>query len=402
MIMNFNVLLNDSHKSLYNWVKSENYYGWDPYDALNSKLVNEICLNSPLLEILVTQLNKYSVLNIRSVLNIKKGLDVKGMSLLAQSFSKMYSLTEDQKYKNDLLDCIRFLKSKSLKSKYNCDCWAGHYYNYRSVDKSILTPDIPDVITTSNVIKAFIDSYLILNDEELKNMGKSAYQFFTSYLLKNMDNNFYYLKYNPLNENKIVINASAEGLSAICKLIPLFNDAEMKEVACKLSEFLINTQGLDGCWIYSRYEDGKVRSQIDFHQGFILDSLIEYLPFAEPDQKQSINESIKKGANFYRNNQFLDDGRCYYRYPKLYPIDIHNQAQGIITFSKLSVLDKEYLRFAKQIVEWTIFNMQDDEGYFFYQKNRIITNKIPYMRWGACWMMLSMATYLEKVGVAKS
>jgi|SRR5665647_1007801 len=399
--MTSNVLVDNSIRSLYNWVKSEEYYGWDPYDALNSKLVSKLCFNSPLLEILITQLNKYSILNIRPILSIEKGLDVKGISLFAQSFSKMYSLTKDQQYKDDLYKCIHFLKNKSLKQKYDFDCWAGHYFNYRGFDKSILAPDIPDVITTSNVIKAIADSYSIFEDEELKYIGKSAYDFLIKYLLGKTDDGLYYLKYDPLSENKIVINASAEGLSAICRLMSLFDDIEMKRIACKLSEFLISTQDSDGCWIYSRYSSGKVRRQTDFHQGFIIDSLVEYLSFAELKQKDILIESIKKGADFYRKRQFLDDGRCYYRYPKLYPIDIHNQAQGIITFSKLSMFDTEFLEFAKKIVKWTTFNMQDNSGYFFYQKNNIITNKIPYMRWGAAWMMLALATYLEKAEVEK-
>jgi hypothetical protein len=34
-----NVLLDNSISTLYKWVRSEKYYGWVPYDALNSKLV---------------------------------------------------------------------------------------------------------------------------------------------------------------------------------------------------------------------------------------------------------------------------------------------------------------------------------------------------------------------------
>ena len=399
--MTSNVLVDNSIRSLYNWVKSEEYYGWDPYDALNSKLVSKLCFNSPLLEILITQFNKYSILNIRPILSIEKGLDVKGISLFAQSFSKIYSLTKDQQCKDDLFKCIQFLKNKSLKQKYDFDCWAGHYFNYRGFDKSILAPDIPDVITTSNVIKAIADSYAIFKDEELKSIGKSSYNFLIQCLLKKTNNNLNYLKYDPLSENKIVINASAEGLSAICRLLPLFDDIEMKETARRLSEFLIDTQDSDGCWIYSKYSNGKIRHQTDFHQGFIIDSLTEYLPYAELKHQDSLIDSIKRGTNFYRKKQFLDDGRCYYRYPKLYPVDIHNQAQGVITFSKLSIFDLEYLEFAKKILEWTILNMQDNSGYFFYQKNRILTNKIPYMRWGAAWMMLALATYLEKAEVEK-
>jgi uncharacterized protein YyaL (SSP411 family) len=399
--VSFDVLVDSSIKSLYNWVKTKDYCGWDPYDALNSELVSKLCSNSQLLEILITQLNKYSILNIRPILCIEKGMDIKGISLFAQSFSKIYVLTNDQQYKADLLECINFLKNKSLKQKYGFDCWAGHYFKYRGFDGSILTPDIPDVITTSNVIKAMVDSYSIFKDDELKDIGKSAYDFLIKYLLGKTDGGGYYLKYDTVSENKIVINASAEALSAICRLMPLFGDNEMRRIASKLSEFLISTQDSDGCWIYSKYKSGKVRRQTDFHQGFIIDSLVEYLPFAESNKQDLLMGAVKRGVNFYRKKQFLNNGRCYYRYPKLYPTDIHNQAQGVITFSKLSTFDKESLEFAKKILEWTIFNMQDNSGYFFYQKNRILTNKIPYMRWGAAWMMLSMATYLEKAGVEK-
>ncbi|AKB53002.1 MULTISPECIES: hypothetical protein [Methanosarcina] len=400
--MTFDVIVDNSMKSLYDWVKSEEYYGWDPYDALNSKIVNKFCSSSQLLEILVTQLNKYSILNIRPIIGVEKGLDVKGMSLFAQSFSKIYSLTNDQRYKEDLFECSNFLKNKSLKQKYGFDCWAGHYFYHRGFDGDILTPEIPDIITTSNVIKAMVDSYLIFKDEALKDIGKSACDFLIKDLLRKTDDGLYYLQYDTLSEDKIVTDASAKGLTAICKLMPLFDDAEMRTVACKLSEFLIRTQDSDGCWIYTKYKSGKIRRQTDFHQGFIIDSLVEYLSFAEPKEQDRLIDSIKRGVNFYRKKQFLDDGRCYYRYPQMYPTDIHNQAQGIITFSKLSMFDPEFLEFARKILEWTIFNMQDNSGYFFYQKNRVLTNKIPYMRWGAAWMMLSMATYLEKVGVAKS
>ena len=132
-------------------------------------------------------MNKYSTLNIRPILGIEKGLDIKGISLFAQSYSKIYSLTNDQQYKDDLVECINFLKNKSLKQKYGFDCWAGHYFNYRGFDGSTLTPDIPDVITTSNVIKAIVDSYLIFKDDELKNIAKSAYDFLIKHLLGKTD-----------------------------------------------------------------------------------------------------------------------------------------------------------------------------------------------------------------------
>ena len=388
----------NSIKSLYTWVKNEKYYGWDPYDVLYGNFVPKLCRNSSLLEILVTQFNKYSIINLRPFLGVKKGIDVKGMSIFAQAFSKMYNLTNDEIYKNDLLDCMLFLKKKSLKQLYNDDCWAGHYYKYRSADRSILSPEIPDVITTSNVMRAVADSYPIIERSDVKDMGISGYRFLHSHLLKETDNGSEFLKYNPLESNKIVINASAEGLNGICKLMCLFDDNSMRDTARKLSTFLLDNQNSDGSWVYSEFNNGKKRRQLDFHQGFILDSLIAYLPFSDINLKDEIIHCIEKGATFYRMNQFLDDGRCHFRYPQLYPIDVHSQAQGIITFSKLGFLNEGYFDFAKKVADWTIQNMQDNSGYFYYQHYNYFKNKIPHMRWGQAWMMLALSTYLEMEG----
>ena len=49
-----------------------------------------------------------------------------------------------------------------------------------------------------------------------------------------------------------------------------------------------------------------------------------------------------------------------------------------------------YKDFAKTIAEWTIKNMQSPRGYFYYRKNKIITNKVSYMRWSQAWMMLAL------------
>ncbi len=83
--------------------------------------------------------------------------------------------------------------------------------------------------------------------------------------------------------------------------------------------------------------------------------------------------------------------------PLIWPVDIHNQAQGIITFAKLSKIRSEYLNFSKVIASWTIKNMQDKKGYFYYQKWPFFTNKIPYIRWSQSWMMFALATLLQAI-----
>jgi hypothetical protein len=104
--------------------------------------------------------------------------------------------------------------------------------------------------------------------------------------------------------------------------------------------------------------------------------------------------AIKKGLEFYHDHQFFPDGRSLWRYPKEYPVEIHNQSQGIITFSKLAGDNKAYPSFSNTIAEWTIQNMQGKDGHFYYQNHKYYKNKISYMRWSQAWMFLALTTLI--------
>ena len=137
------------------------------------------------------------------------------------------------------------------------------------------------------------------------------------------------------------------------------------------------------------------RYQTDWHQGFILDSLMMIDEFIDldSDMKKQVNDAIVIGGNFYFK-QFDGMGRGFWRYPKFYPINIHNQSQGIITFSKLEKYIPGSLAKSLLILDWTIENMQDEKGFFYYEKGSYYTNKIPYMRWNQAWMFYAFSVFL--------
>ena len=104
------------------------------------------------------------------------------------------------------------------------------------------------------------------------------------------------------------------------------------------------------------------------------------------------HRACSEGCKF----QFEEDGKSLWRYPTKWPIDIHNQAQGIITFSKLGYINPRYREFAETIAEWTIDNMQDSKGFFYFQKWPFFTNQTSYIRWSQGWMLLALCTLLDK------
>jgi len=121
----------------------------------------------------------------------------------------------------------------------------------------------------------------------------------------------------------------------------------------------------------------------NFHTGFNLCAIDSYMKHTGDN---SYKDSIEKGLTYHLKNHFLDDMTPKYYNTTLYPIDIHNYAQGIITMLKFSK-KKEAISLAENAIK----NMQDKKGFFYFQKNRHLTTKIPYIRWSQAWMFYALS-----------
>jgi len=396
----FDEFLLKSLTDLYQWVKKENYEGWDPYDGLNNKKFQQ--LNSNLLKILIIQFNLYSPINLRPFLDVKKGISNKGIALFAEAYLNLYCILKENHFLKEANRLLEYLEEKSI-DKNGLKCWSSFYFKYQ-FKKHRLGPSIPDIVGTTIISKLFIRAYQISGKEKYFKIAKSSIDYLLRYLL-NSNKLGKHFKYTPFEKEKIVPNVSGLSLSSFSKFIEEDNNNNIINIGEDVVRFLIQVQDEKGYWIYSFNNDLSPRyKQIDFHQGFILDGLINFLPHIQDENlKTKAIESIYKGFRFYRTNQFTQKGISYYRYPSKYPVDIHNQAQGIITSCNIvssqffDEIKRDAKQFSMKIASWTIKNMQSDEGYFYSHKWPFLTNKIPYMRWSQAWMTLALTSLLENV-----
>jgi hypothetical protein len=58
-------------------------------------------------------------------------------------------------------------------------------------------------------------------------------------------------------------------------------------------------------------------------------------------------------------------------------------------------LDPDSTKLAEQVADWTIRNLRDERGYFYYQQRRFYTVRKPYMRWSQAWMLYALGRLLE-------
>ena len=112
--------------------------------------------------------------------------------------------------------------------------------------------------------------------------------------------------------------------------------------------------------------------------------------FLEAGEASDYREAYERGVQFYADNFFLEDGTPKYYHDRTYPIDVHSAAQAIVFFAA----ERDYRALVEKVLRWTLRNMWDRRGYFYFQKRRFYTNRICYIRWAQAWAFHALSEYL--------
>ena len=384
--MSSNSVINTKNQNLgrlQQYVASEQYKGYDPFDALNSPIFSLLSRRSKWLRILFTQLLRRLPVNIRPVLGMKPEYNPKAMGLFLSSYVNLHKMEQRDEY----FERIRFFAdwlAEHASSGYSGHCWG---YNFDWQNREFYAPErTPTVVNTSFVGHGLLDAYELLGEQRYADIARSACEFILNDLHISRESDSICFSYTPLDTGR-VHNANYLGASLLIRTGDVIGDAELKDQAEAAYNYSNSKQLENGAW---RYGEEEVRGWIDgFHTGFNLEAL--YWHSLSPG-KANYASVMEKGLKFYIENLFTSDGIPKYYHNSIYPIDIHSAAQALITLAKLRESDARALPVLKKVRQWTINNMQDPAGYFYFRKGRIITNKIPYIRWGQAWMLLALTT----------
>lgn len=378
----------NSLNKLYSYCKDQNWIGYDPYDGLNSKIIKSFPFfkHHKLFRLIFLQMNKRSIINFRALLCIKKGRNPKGIGIFLLAVINLYKKNKNKEYLSLIEQFIEWLK-EDIAAGYSGNCW-GYNFDWQS-RAFLLTKRIPTVVTTTFICRAFLNLYELTKDEEYLKIARSACDFILNDLNRLEENGMICFSYSPL-DYYFVYNATALASSLLGAVYEKTGERALAEAAKKSIDYVVYKQQKNGSWYYGKDETAHRVGIDSFHTGFILESLKIY---TETTGDSDYIDAIKKGLTFYQNNFFLENGAPKYFYNKLYPIDVHSAAQAVITLIKLKDYSAD-MELCDRIVQWMIQNMQDEKGYFYYQKRRFYTNKIPYMRWNQAWAFLALSTYM--------
>ena len=388
--MNF-TNIEDSFERLKSYCENEQFKGWDPYDGLNSQVFQAIpgIRSSKLARLAWIQAFKRNPANLRRLFAVKKGYNPKGLGLFLSGYCNLYRSDPKDEY----LIQIRFLAKKIIgliSPGYSGACWG---YNFDWQARAFFQPKgTPTVVASTFIGYALYDAYDLLKDDAILEVANSVSQFILNDLNRTYDDEGdFSFSYSPIDQTQ-VFNATLLGSRMLSRTYYYTHNKELLSEARRSIDFCIKHQNDNGSWTYSTL---PFHQWIDnFHTGYNLECLSEYQKYSGD---RSYQDAIDRGFSYYLNTFFLEDGRCKYYHNSLYPIDIHATAQFIITLSRLDKFD-EHRKRAETALKWTIDNMQDKRGYFYFQIKRGVQSRISYIRWAQGWMFYALTDYLNHQG----
>jgi hypothetical protein len=366
------------------YCRSNDWAGYDPYDALNSPILEKApVLNSRVTRLILTQGLKRSPINLRSLLRVPKTQNPKGLGLFLAALLKAPQLGSE--------DAIPSLRARlvALRSPgVPYWCWG---YSFPWQTRTLLVPrGAPNLVCSVFAANALLDLHERCTDQQSLEMAHSTARYIVDELYW-ADGNRAGLGYPLPSMRHQIHNANLLGAAFLGRVGRLTGDQEFLDRAMRMARYSVSCQRGDGSWAYG---EESTQGWIDnFHTGFNLCALQQ---IDEDLQSSEFAASIRWGFDFYRNHFFRDDAAPRYFHDKTYPIDIHCIAQSIITLVTLRHLATENVALAHGVFGWAKDHMWDKRGFFYYRVLRGCKIRTPYMRWSQAWMLSAIAALLSE------
>lgn len=386
------------YDELFAWCEAEKFAGYDPFDGLNSRVFQASPLKYFALSRLAwLQMVKRSERNLRPLLKIEKGLNSKGIALFTLAELSRFRATNDSKHAEsakNLLGILDSLKIQHPTSDIRDRTAFGYNFDWQS--RAFFAPiGTPTIVPTAFALQAFFEAYELFAEKEYLERLKEICRFIVEDLNRPFENeDEICFSYTPLDKS-VIFNASLLAGECLANTGNLTGNEEYLNLAAKTARFVIRRQRDDGAWAYG---PKRRHTWVDnFHTAYILLSLYR-LKNTAANLKNETERAINSGLNYWLTNFFLEDGTPKYYDQETFPIDIHSASAAIVALCELKDLDRRCLPLAEKIANWTVRNLRDEKGFFYYQKRRHVIVKTPFIRWAQAWTAFAIARLLETTG----
>ncbi|MGH9871142.1 MAG: hypothetical protein ACRD9S_01610 [Pyrinomonadaceae bacterium] len=386
--------IEQSFNDLLAWCRERGFAGYDPFDALNSRVFQLTPLNySRTARLIWTQAFKRSPLNLRPLALVPPQQNSKGLALFALAALANYRRVKTIEAETEARGLLVELSRTQIQG-YSGAAWA---YNFAWQSRNFFAPQgTPMIVPSAFAARAFMEAHQAFADDNYLRMARSSCDFILNDLKRTVDTeDEVCFSYSPLDRTQI-FNASLLAAETLASVGVLTKETAFCDLALRAVRYVVRMQSADGGWAYGA--EASQQWADNFHTAYVLLSLSR-IAKTGVGANAELNNALQRGYRFWRERFFLADGWPKYYHDSLYPADAHAAATAIITLLELHELDDGALSLAETIAAWTIRNLRAASGFFYYQRRRFYTVHTPYMRWTQGWMLYALARLLEAKGL---
>jgi polysaccharide biosynthesis protein VpsJ len=372
----------DSIGRLSDWLVKHDYRGYDTFDGLNAKYVRPLTFENNILRMVLQQGVRRFPINLRPLLGVATSRSTKGMGFLARGFIRMHQATGNSIWKDQAEMALQWLIDNQ-EPGYSGASWGNHFdYQSRS---TYVTKNIPSVVWTSLIGHAFLDGYEYFQREKYLQIAVSACEHIDRDLGVYTEGDAHCIHYFPTSHHQ-VHNANVLGASLLARTYAHTGNTSYLPLAEKAIRYTAKYQRPDASWYYG--EASNLHWVDNFHTAYVLDSFKYY---GEGTGDSRFDKQLMNGYQYWKNTFFLPDGTPKYYNHKTLPLDIQCSSQAIDTLVFFHDRDPESHTLAIKVAQWTIKNMQDRTGYFYYRRYAPwLVNKTPTLHWGQATMLCAL------------
>ena len=379
-------------RKLLEYCEAHDFAGYDPYDALNSRLFEALpLLNSRIPRLVLTQALKRSPINVRRLLLIPPTQNPKAFAIFIAALLQAPELRE-----GGTADLVRTLSEKLVAMRSDNGNYSSWGYCFPWQTRTIIVPrGSANLVCTTFVADALLNLYDQDRDVRWLNIAFSA----AEYILQEL-----YWEQGPISSFSYPLptsrgqchNANFLAAALLCRVHKYTGEPKFVEPALRAARGSVALQHPDGSWLYG---EAPTQAWIDnFHTGYNLCALQQigiHLGTRE------FEAPVRRGLDFYRKHFFTEENAPRYFHNRTYPLDIHCVAQSIITLLAFRNIDSGNVELARAVFDWAMDHMWDERGFFYYRVLRMGTIRTPYMRWSQSWMLLALSTLLRETAAVK-
>ena len=367
------------------WVETHDYRAYDPGDGDLSYL-HYLTFNKHFPKRLLTGAVLRIPFHIRPLIGIKPHTSTKGMGYMGWGYSKLYATTRAEEYRQRAEHCFEWLIANRSSDKYYC--WGNHFSF--STRAGTIPKHTPTIVWSSLIALAFLEAYEVLGTPKYLEVAASTAEWVKT-LPREVTSRGTCLSYVPFRQSSIH-NSNMLGAALLAKVAAYTKDADAVALARDAMIYSCTRQNEDGAWFYG--EASHYHWIDNFHTGYNLDCLKRYI---DSTGDRELEPNLRLGFRYFKDHFFEPNGTPKYYEYKTQPIDIQCAAQAIDTLAFFSSDDPEALELSKRVARWTIDNMQDPDGHFYYRDLGWMKIKTPMFHWGQGTTFKALAHLLSKL-----